>query len=501
MTEQKPTITGETPTKKKRSLILPIAGAIVAIAVGGFLASRAGMDKALVKQQVDNFVLELKERGREGGRDIDLTYVDLEVAGSFANKHVVMRSPVLTVKPIERVQPNQGEKKVIDALRITTPAVEIFPGLSSMTIKAAEPINFADDDAPEKSLLKITSNTPQEVVSSQSKMGEVSYSKVEYRAPSEMVMTYLKELQAQGAEEQTPAVVPVYETMKLAMAQGGTVVVNMAEDESALGEASVNFRELIATPQAMPESAVKIAEVSGKWSNVLNDKKLNVVTTALKVGPVTSDNTSFPHLPIALNLDATYEGAVPNNAEAVANIQSPESVMTLKGFELSTKDSALKATAKFTASAADTLPIGTANITLTNVPFVLGQLRTYKFLNEANEPLVIALLAKITGTPADQLTDAVVPIERVRGGAFKIGASTFEELFAVFLQQAMQHKSGEAVPAPADAAPTAPVPADATPAPSPDKSSQLEAPHVPQLPPANKAKLAPIEIPDLSVRG
>jgi len=495
MTEPASTTTAETPAKKKHSLLLPIAAVIITIGVGGFFASRAGLDKALVKQQVDNFIVQLKEKGRASGRDMDLTYAELDVAGSFANKHVVMRSPVLTVKPMEREHLKAGEKKTIDALRITTPAVEIYPGLSSMTIKAAQPIDFVDEDAPEKMLLKVKSNTPHEVVSSKSKVGEVNYSKVEYRAPSQMEFTYLKEQQAQGAEEQTPTVVPVFETMTLVMAQGGVLSANMAEDGSELGEASVNFRELVITPHAAPEGAVKLAEVTGKWSNMLNDKKLNVVTAMLKAGPVTSDNASFPHLPIALNLDASYEGAMPNNAQAVATIQSPESLMVLKNFELTTKDSSLKATANFTASAADSLPVGNATIAITNVPFVVAELRKYKLLSEASESLVMALLTKITATPAAQLKDAVIPIERARGGAFKIGSSTFEELFAVFLQQAMQQKSGEIapVPAPADAAPAI--------APSPDESSGLGAPLVPNLPPADKTKLAPIEIPDLSVRG
>lgn len=501
MTEPTSPITSDTPVKKKRGLLLPIAAVIIAIGVGGFVASRAGLDKALVKQQVDNFIVQMKEQGRAQGRDLDMTYADLEVAGSFAAKHVVMREPVLTVKPLERETAKEGEKKLVDALRITTPTIEIYPGVSSMTIKAAQPIDVVDADAPEKSLLKVTSNAPQEVTTAQSKVGEVNYTKVDYRAPSEMKFTYLKEQQAQGAEEQTPTVVPVYETMTLAMAQGGTFSANMAENESGLGDGSVNFRELVITPHAAPEGTLKIAQINGKWSNTLNEKKLNVVTTNLQVGPFTSDNTSFPYLPIALNLDASYEGAMPNNAQAVANIQSPESVMVLKNFELTTKDAALKASANFTASAADSLPVGTANIALTNVPFVLGELRKYKLLDEASEPLVMALLAKITGTPADQLKDAVIPIERARGGAFKVGASTFEELFAVFLQQAMQHKSGEAVPLPADgAAPTDAITPE-TPALSPDKSSELNTPLVPNLPPADKAKLAPIEIPDLSIRG
>jgi hypothetical protein len=487
MTEPTPVITGETPASKKRRLFLPIAGVILAVAIGGFVASRAGLDKALVKQQVDNFIVQMKEQGREQGRDIDLTYADLEVAGSFANKHVVMREPVLIVKPVDRAEPQNGEKNAIDSLRITTPSIELYPGVSSMTIKSVQTIDFAGEDAPGKSLLKVTPNAAHEVVFSSDKVGELPYEKVHYQAPSQIDFTYLKEQQAQGVEDQTPTVVPVYETLLLSMAQGGSLTSSMAKDDSGLGSVQVDFRDLVLTPKAAPDGAVRLAEVTGKWSNMLNEKKLNVVSAVIKAGPVTSDNTSFPYLPVMLDVDAMYEGAMPKNAEAVANIQSPESVMTLKNFSLSSKEAELKAMANFTASATDALPVGTANISLTNVPFVLEQLKKYKIMNSATESMVLAVLSKVTGTPTDQLKDANIPIQRERGGALKVGSATFEELFALVLQQALQQKPSGA--------------AGEITEPSTDESSELDAPLVPSLPPEDKPRLAPIPIPDPSVRG
>lgn len=131
MTEQKPIASNETVTKKKRNLILPIAGLVIAIAVGGFVASRMGLDKALVKQQVDAFIVQIKEEGRAGGRDINLMYADLDVAGSFTNKHVVMREPVLTIKPLDEAATAPTPNGKSDALRITTPAIEIYPSVSA----------------------------------------------------------------------------------------------------------------------------------------------------------------------------------------------------------------------------------------------------------------------------------------------------------------------------------------------------------------------------------
>lgn len=473
--------TNTTPDKKKRGLFVPIAIAVVAVAIVGFLASRAGIDKALVKQQLDNFIAQMKERGKAQGRDIEITYGDLDVVGSFASKHVVIHSPVLVIRPMEQVK-KPGDTSV-DALRVTTPTLEIYPeavDMSSLKIEAPEPIDFAGADAPDKSLLKWTSNVPPVLTVSQTTKGDAPYMETEYQSPSQMEFTYLREQQTAGDEDKSPTVVPVYEKMNVEVAQGSSVKSSMAADGSGLGSVKTDFHSIVITPKEAPEGAVKIAEVTGEWSNVLNDKKLNVVHALAKAGPITSDNKDAPYLPVMLDLDATYQGAMPKTAEAIANIQSPESIITVKDLSLTTKDSSLKATANFTANASDVLPVGSANIALTNVPFVLGELHKYGLLVPQTDHLVGSVLQLVSGTPVEQIKDLNIPIERARGGAFKIGNTTFEELFALFLKEAIQMRSGQ--------------PAAAT-------GAAAQPPHVPQLPAANAPKAAPIAIPDHGVRG
>jgi hypothetical protein len=136
---------------------------------------------------------------------------------------------------------------------------------------------------------------------------------------------------------------------------------------------------------------------------------------------------------------------------------------------------------------------------------VLGELKKYGIINPANEALVNTVLERVTGTPVAHLKDVVVPVERIRGGAFKIGNTTFEELFTIFLGQALQGGNPGAPQAPAiiklPADPSqVPAPASAPAALPKDESSENQ-PHVPQLPPADKPKSQPIELRDLSVRG
>lgn len=512
----------ETTPKKKRGLVLPIAIAIVAIAVIGFIASRAGLDKALVKQQLDQFAADLKERGHQQGRDLSLSYGELEVVGSFASKHVVVHNVSLTVKPLENRPRPEGAAKQIDSIVVSTPSAEIYPeavDLSALRIQLPEPINVAGSDQPNKSLLKVTSNVPLTTTVAQKTVNNVAYNSVSYQSPTTMEFTYLREEQAKGEEEKTPTLEPVYDTLTFSTAQGSGFTSDIAADKSGLGEMKLTYKDITLTPKSAPEGALKIAEITSSWSNSLNEKKLNVVHGALKMGPVTSAAKDAPYLPLALDVDATYEGAMPKTPEAIASIQSQDSSMVLKSFSLTSKDASLKATANFTANAADVLPVGTANVTLTNAPFVLGELRKYGVLNAQSEPMVDSVVLLITGQPVAQLKDLVVPVERARGGSFKIGNTTFEELFAVFLKQAMQTRSGQPPIAPAPGQP--PLPASGIGAPmvppagapvvgqppvrapgvitAPPPGAQP--PHVPTLPPADKPKAAPIPVPDHGVRG
>ncbi|MDX2095452.1 MAG: DUF2125 domain-containing protein [Alphaproteobacteria bacterium] len=483
--------TPATPAKK-RSVLIPLLGIILFIAVVGFFASRAGLDKARVKQHLDDFIAHVKESGKAQGRDIEITYGELEVVGSFAAKHVVVHDPVFTIQPSERSPVPEGQAPAIDALRVTTPTLEIYPevlDVSALRVQLPDPINFAGMETPETSLLLVKSNLPLTLTIGHKTVDGVPYTDMKYQSPSEIALTYLREHQVKGEEDTTPQVVPVYETLTLAMAQGSGFTSSIAADASGLGRVNADMRDIVLTPQAAPEGAIKIAQITGEWSNLLNDKKLNVMHAALKAGPVTSDNTAAPYLPVTLDMDATYEGAVPKNAEAIASIQSPESVMTLTQFSLTSKEASAKATASFTANADDVLPVGSANIAFVNAPFILAEMRKYGLLNENNEGMVNQLLLLLTGTPVEQLTDVVIPIERARGGAFKIGQTTFEELFAVLLKEALQKRPAGDAP---EAEPIVPQTAP---------QEQGVRGLVPTLPPADKPRAAPIEVPDHGVRG
>lgn len=473
----------EVSTQKKRNLALPIAAGVVAVAAGGFLVSRAGLDKALVKEQVDAFIVNAQNKAKESGRDLAISYKDIEIEGGFTNRHAVLKEPTLTVKPLGANTPVSAEgNKLSSSMVVTTRQIDIFPesaDLSSLRIEAPAPLQFADTANPEVALMTITSNSAPSVSVSQTKQGEVAYSNVTYRAPTETEIKYLKETQATGEEDKTPTLTPVFESLKMTMAQGSGFSFNLAQDKSGLGKASISIADLAIVPSAAPDSALKAPLIKGEWQNLLNEKKRNVVKATLQAGPITSANAALPYQPVTITFDGAFDGVIPTTpgAASVAGTAEP-SVLSLKTFKIETKDSIFSASADFTAAATDTMPVGKASISLTNLPYVMSELKKSGALDEKGEAIVLALAQKITGAPTEQLADLNFTIERVKDGQFKVGSTSFEELFATMISQSMQKQE------PAAGAP-----------------ETAEPPHVPQLPPADKPKAAPIEVPAQGDRG
>ncbi len=440
-------------TSRARKFILPVAVAIVALLVVGYLVSQSGLDKAVLRQRIDAFATSLAEKGKQEGRDIQLTYKDIAIDGSFSSRHAVIIEPQLSVKPLA------AEGKAItpkDNLILRTAQISIFPkavDMSKLNVVIDKPIEFFDGSDDTRKLLTITSATPFEALVNQHKQSGQAYLEITHAVPSDIQMTYLREQQVEGEEEATPTVVPVYETIKLTQASGGHFRSNLAQDGTGLGEVELKLSELALVPEAQPEGAIRIADVSGTWKHALNETGLHVVDAQLHIGDIVAPTEVVPYAPIALTMDASYEGAAPQTAADVASIRAQESSIKLRKFALTTKDASLKATADFVASPTDILPVGMANLSLTNVPFVLGELRKYGFLNRNNEPFVRDVLELATGTPMNELTDASIDINRIRGGSFAIGKTTFEELFAVVLKNAMTRR-----PAPTEgAAPVEPI--------------------------------------------
>lgn len=447
----------ENASFRARKLIVPIGIVLMALLVVAVWASQSGLDKALLKQKIDAFSQSLSESAAREGRDITLNYEDIKITGGFSNRHATIINPELHVKPLATanrpVTPH-------DELVLKTAEIQIFPkavDLSAMDIRLSKPIDFFGGEAPEKRLLTVSGAKPFDIHVDQIEHDNRRYVEIIHDLPEEFDVTYLREQKAEGPEETTPTVVPVYEILVVTSTPGGRLRTEMAQDGSGLGSAESNIQNLVISPPDAADAAIKIAQISTSWEHTLNEKNHHIITAKAQVGDITGAPEVLPYAPIALKLDAAYEGVAPQSAADVALNTAQESSFRLQQFALTTKDSSLTASADFTASGGDVLPVGTAKITLTNLPFVLGELRRYGLLNANNEPLLTELLQLATGMPIASITDANIDITRARGGSFAIGHTTFEELFATVLKISMKQRLQKPVTGVAPAAPAAPV--------------------------------------------
>jgi len=429
--------------KKNYRLPIIIAAVLLAVMAAGLFISRAGLDKAVVKRVLDAGIEKMRERARAEDRDLNVTYSDIEITGGFANKLVIVRNPVLTIKPLHPQPILPGEEKKTDSLVIATPLIELDPqavDFSSVKINVPQPINFAGADAPEKSLLKITANSPFSVLFA-TQQANVPTIKINYISPTSIELVYLHEQQAQGTEDATPNIIPVYKTLTVSMEAGAGFESDFTADDAMIGASNVHFKNITITPKDEPAGAIQVAEISATRSKLLNDQQRYLTHATVLFGPITAPAELLPAAPIHLALDVSSDTL----AVGVASNPEAESRYELKTFNLTTKDTGINASGSFAANAKEVLPVGTATINITNFPGILERLRTYTLLKPQNEAMVAALAQQITQTPMDQLKDTSVLIERTRGGAFKIGKTTFEELLAVILKQAIH--SGDKKPA------------------------------------------------------
>lgn len=436
--------------RKTRRIIIGTALVVVLIAGAALVASKAGLDKALVRQELDLIAAQLKQRGAAQGRDVAFTYGAVDIEGGISDRHAVVHDVKLQMKPLQQagVPPKEGDDEP-RSLVITSPVLEITPkspNLAAFEIALPEPLTFTTVEEPEKTLLTMTNATPLAVSYASTKKEGAPVTHWQFTAPKGTKLTYLREQQAEGVEDQTPTLKPIYETLAVDMEKGEGEL-TLYTDQSGLGQGMLELKAITLTPEAAPEGKMTIDQVVSQWSNQRNEKKLNIVNSSFAIDNVQADPKFLPYSPISVAMDVTYEGAMPTTQEEMAAMESQESAFKLKTFSISTKDATVNASADFVANTEDKLPVGIANVTVTNLPFIVGELKKYKLMDENKEQLLAALLQQVTGTPYGELKDVVVDVNRSRGGSFKVGKSTFEELFAALLSASMSQKQ-EPVPVP-----------------------------------------------------
>lgn len=422
-------------TLRRRALVL---GAVLLVAfIAGVALLRSGLDEVLLKQQLDQMIAQLREDGRKEGRHIELSYEGIEMAGQFTDRRAIVHQPKLLLKP-EGSAPGTPEKP--NSLLITTPMIEIYASNSNLTsvlLSMPQPLDVASEEDPARSMLKITANAPLALRLSVKESDGVAYMHWNQSLPSEIRLTYLKEQQATGKEEETPTLVPVYQTLVVTSDKAMSDI-TLAQDESGLGEAVIALENVTIMPEAMPEGAIKIGRAHGNWRNMLDTNDVAAMTGTVTIDAITAPPEIIPYAPISFAFEASQQGVMPVPGTPTADDASYQ----LKTFQLRTKDASVDASANFAATAGELLPVGKADLAITNLPFVLGELKNLRLLDAESDPLIAAIVERVSGQPYAEVQNLEVTINRDKGGAFMIGKTTFEELFTLVLKSKLEQMGG-----------------------------------------------------------
>lgn len=427
-------------SKKLASILLAVA--VLGVAV--VLLLRSGIDRDQLQKQVDAFATSLHERAEQHGRDVTLTYGAIDIEGGLTQRHGVIRDVKLTIQPMD----SSGTDKNVP-LVVGTAVVEIYPDsadFSAVEIRLPQPIDFTNEGDSAKKLLTVKADIPLTLALAQMEKDATKYLDLTHNVPTKTELTYLREQQTRGEEDETPELVPVYKTLTVTAAPGGEIRSHTSMDDQNLGVIAVNIKGLRLLPEGVPNGEIDIAEILLDSSKLVNEKGQTVGALKVRVGEITAAAEFLPYAPISLTVDGSYESA--KTPQDLAAIASSAASVKLSDFTLTTKEAKLMAKGDFTSKSSDILPEGAANITLTNVPYVLKELRENGVVNDTNEGFVVPVLEMTTGQKIADITDAVIEIKRSQGGAFAIGKTTFEELFAAMLKNALAQAQPKPITAP-----------------------------------------------------
>lgn len=413
------TATPPAAPKSSRKFFLPVVVAILAIGAIGYVASKAGLDKALVKEAVDDFAANLQSSSHD---TLSLTYKDIRIEGGFGDRHAVIVEPQLKQSP----EALESEEMVI----YTTDAVLLYPhssDLSTLKLVLPHPIRgYRGVDTSVEPSITVTQRLPIEVTAETETINGKSFVVSHIALPDSLL------IDGRPSERDKP-----WNQMTMNMKPGATIVnshTNSPNAPEGLGRTEINLEDVVITPQHDPADAITIKKFVTRYNNTQDKNGGSHVEVTADVGPVTGNEKTIPYAPMEFTMQLGYEGLLSSAPEDFASDTGKEKSLKIETLNLKMKDAAIYATADFVSGAKDILPVGTANLTVENVPFLLGEWRASTLWSKDKETILDAAIALVTGKKLAESKDISIDIKRVRDGAFQIGHTTFEELMALVLR-------------------------------------------------------------------
>jgi hypothetical protein len=447
---------------KKSSLkkfILPVFLLVVAIGAGAYFASKAGLDKALFKQALDGWIEQSEKRAAADGMDLKIAYDEVTIAGGFTDRHAVIHN-LRATKTTPEATPAEVTYRTADVLFFPKDA-----DFKSFTLRLPTPLEKMENGQSEVTA-SLVSETPLVIeVEPITRNGE-NYQQISHQIPAKLTIKYLVGQDATGAEEATPTLTPRYESVEITSENG---MVNYLTHEQTLLLAQTSFlaNNIRIVPIGNEQKTVTIAAISSNFEDNLNPKENNKMMLDFTLDNLVAKDEYISNTPISLTVNFAYQGAMPETPEQLAAATPQQTSFKLSNFALHTKAAKLDATADFVASSDDILPVGTATVTLTDIPAWRTILTEAELSDVKIEEVANTFLLRATGQRLVDAKDVTIDVNRARGGAFEVGKTTLEEVMAIVF-------GGMRTPL------DAPVPVVPAPAAAPQKPAEKISPPTPE---------------------
>jgi hypothetical protein len=412
--------------KKKSSIkkfILPVFLLVVAIGVGVFFVSKAGLDKALFKQALDAWIEQSENRAANDGMDLSIAYDEVTIAGGFINRHAIIHNLRVT-----KTEPDSMSAKVT----YRTAEVNFIPKSSdfeSFTLRLPTPLEKIESNLSDVTA-SLVSEAPLVIeVDSINRQDEI-YLRIRHQLSPKMTLRHLVGQEATGAEEATPTLSPRYESIEVTNNQGMMNYL-VYEKTMLLAQAAFAVDNIRIVPVGNEQKTVSVDSISWNFEDDFNRKKNSKMSVDFSLDNLVANDEYIANTPISLRVNFAYVGAMPETPEQLAVATPQHTSFKLSNFALHTKAAKLDATADFVSSGDDILPVGAATVTITDLPAWRNLLADAKLTDVKTEEVANTFLLRTVGERLVDAKDVTIDINRARGGVFVIGKTTLEEVMAI----------------------------------------------------------------------
>lgn len=439
------TDTPTTPEKatKNTSFIIPALLAILAIAAIGYVAAtRTGIDKKMVEASLAVWGENLAAYGKTQGEEITFAYDAVEMQGEAASRHAIVKNPHIIIQSkVENTFDDAGEKIVVHNTRISTASIVLQPesvSMKKLKVTAPDPIEVSVDDA---SSGRILSSVPLVIAVEQTEEKNVQW------IDSALLL----------APEMTFESPDSADTLIVKTEAGSSLSGKVSANFEVIDHAAIALNKLLIT-DVKSQQFLTASSIALQTQNQQQEDGTYHVAIHGQISDLLTTEEEMPYGAVNALLDVGYKGPLPKEGESL-DWSTTQSELNIAKMNLSGKDTSVDVAGKFTTGSGELLPIGSVHLNVKNFAFIRDEMKKHEMFAKKDENVVAILLAKMTGTPMDEISDLDLDITREKGASLKLGKMTFEEGMAIVLT------GGKLTPPPAattpkvvPAAPVAPAP-------------------------------------------